>query len=257
MRDADRVGDLDLAAVGEPGGDDVLRDVARGVRGRAVDLRRVLARERAAAVRRGAAVGVDDDLAAGQAGVAHRPADHELAGRVDVDEVAGRRAASRRRGPSGRIGRSTCSIRSGLIIASGSSPSRCCVEIEHALDRDRALRAVAVDLVADRHLRLAVGPQVRQHVRLAHLGEPLGDAVRQHDRQRHQLARLVRRVAEHHPLVAGADACRAGRRRPGRAAPRTPCRRPARCRATARRSRRRRRRSRRRTRTWRACSRCS
>ena len=87
MRDADRVGDLDLAAVGEARGDDVLRHVARRVRGRAVDLRRILARERAAAVRRGAAVGVDDDLAPGQAGVAHRAADHELAGRVDVDEV--------------------------------------------------------------------------------------------------------------------------------------------------------------------------
>ena len=32
LRDADRVRDLDLAAVGEPGGDDVLRDVARRVR---------------------------------------------------------------------------------------------------------------------------------------------------------------------------------------------------------------------------------
>jgi hypothetical protein len=30
--------------------------------------------------------------------------------------------------------------------------------------------------------------------------------VREHDRQRHQLVGLVRRVAEHHPLVAGADA---------------------------------------------------
>ena len=79
MRDADRVGDLDLAAVGEAGRDDVLRHVARGVRGRAVDLGRILAREGAAAVRRGAAVGVDDDLASRQARVAHRPADHELA----------------------------------------------------------------------------------------------------------------------------------------------------------------------------------
>ena len=50
LRDADRVGDLHLAAVGEAGGDDVLGHVARGVGGRAVDLRRVLARERAAAV---------------------------------------------------------------------------------------------------------------------------------------------------------------------------------------------------------------
>src|SRR3989442_1006637 len=69
-------------------GDDVLRPVARRVGGRAVDLRRVLARERAAAVARRAAVGVDDDLPAGEASVTHRAADHELAGRVDVDEVA-------------------------------------------------------------------------------------------------------------------------------------------------------------------------
>ena len=100
MRDADRVGDLDLAAVGEPGGDDVLRHVARRVGGRAVDLRRVLARERAAAVAGGAAVGVDDDLAAGEAGVAHRPADHELAGRVARRRSPCRRAASRRRARS-------------------------------------------------------------------------------------------------------------------------------------------------------------
>ena len=76
---------------------------------------------------------------------------------------------------------------------------------EHALDLDRPLVAVLVDLVAHRHLRLAVGPQVRQHVGLAHLGEPVRDAVRELDRQRHQLLGLVRGVAEHHPLVAGAD----------------------------------------------------
>ena len=54
VRDADRVGDLQLAAAGQAGGDDVLRHVAGGVGGRAVDLRRVLARERAAAVPGGA-----------------------------------------------------------------------------------------------------------------------------------------------------------------------------------------------------------
>src|SRR4051812_29687487 len=50
VRDADRVRDLDLDAIGETGGDEVLGDVARGVGGAAVDLRRGLARERAAAV---------------------------------------------------------------------------------------------------------------------------------------------------------------------------------------------------------------
>src|SRR4029078_13176790 len=59
--------------------------VARHVARRAIDLRRILARERAAAVRRRAAVGVDDDLAAGAAGVAVRAADHEAPGRVDQD----------------------------------------------------------------------------------------------------------------------------------------------------------------------------
>src|SRR5581483_6564095 len=39
----------------------------------------------AAAVWRGAAVGVDDDLAAGHAGIAVRPADDEAPGRVDVN----------------------------------------------------------------------------------------------------------------------------------------------------------------------------
>src|SRR6185369_3295130 len=83
-RHADRVADLNLAAVGNARGDDVLGDVARSVGGRAVDFRRILARERAAAVTGPAAVGVYDDLAPGQAAVADRTADDEHAGRVDV-----------------------------------------------------------------------------------------------------------------------------------------------------------------------------
>ena len=61
---ADRVGQLHQRAISEAGRDDVLGDVARHVARRAIDLGRILARERAAAVRRRAAVGVDDDLAA-------------------------------------------------------------------------------------------------------------------------------------------------------------------------------------------------
>ena len=72
MRDADRIRDLHFAAFGKPGRNDVLRNVARGVRRRTVDLRRVLAGERAAAVTRHPAVRIGDDLAAGEAGVALR-----------------------------------------------------------------------------------------------------------------------------------------------------------------------------------------
>src|SRR5437764_869652 len=64
--DADGIGDLDLATAGGASGDDVLGHPPGRIRGRAVDLARVLAREGTAAVPGGAAVGVDDDLAAGE-----------------------------------------------------------------------------------------------------------------------------------------------------------------------------------------------
>ncbi len=80
---ADRVSDLDQATVGETGRHHVLGEIARGIGGRAIDLGRILAGEGAAAVRGVAAVGVDDDLAAGQAAIAVGSADHEVAGRVD------------------------------------------------------------------------------------------------------------------------------------------------------------------------------
>src|SRR5438128_317104 len=70
VRDADRVRELHLAALRQLRRHDVLGDVARHVGGAPVDLRGVLAAERAAAVPPVAAVGVDDDLPAGEAAVA-------------------------------------------------------------------------------------------------------------------------------------------------------------------------------------------
>src|SRR5690606_20359327 len=81
---ADGIGELDRAALGEAGGDEVLGQVAGGVSCRAVELGRVLAAERPTAGRGRAAISVDEDLAAGEAGVAVRPADLAAAGRVDV-----------------------------------------------------------------------------------------------------------------------------------------------------------------------------
>ena len=92
-RDADRVGDLHFAAIGQAGRHDVLRDPSRRVRRRTVDLGGIFSGERAAAVTRHPAVRVGDDLAPGQAGVALRAADDEASGRVDVDaRVLGRAA---------------------------------------------------------------------------------------------------------------------------------------------------------------------
>src|SRR5690606_20941542 len=56
-RHADGVGDLDLASLRQPGGDDVLGDITPGVRRRAVDLGRIFPREGATAVAAGPAVG--------------------------------------------------------------------------------------------------------------------------------------------------------------------------------------------------------
>ncbi len=62
-----------------------LADVARGIGGAAVHLGRVLAGEGAAAVAGVAAVGIHDDLAAGQAAVPRGPPMTKAAGGVDVN----------------------------------------------------------------------------------------------------------------------------------------------------------------------------
>ena len=72
LGDADGVGKLDFGAIGEAGGDDVLGDIAGNVGSGAIDLGRIFAAESAAAVTACTAVAVDDDLAAGKAGVEDR-----------------------------------------------------------------------------------------------------------------------------------------------------------------------------------------
>ena len=79
---ADGVGELDFAAVGEAGGDDVFGNPSGCVGTAAVDFGAVFAAEGAATVPAHAAVGVDDNFATGQAGVAHRAADDKATCRV-------------------------------------------------------------------------------------------------------------------------------------------------------------------------------
>src|SRR5690606_26784106 len=85
LGDADGVGQLHLALLRDAGGHDVLGNVARQVGSRTVNLGGVLAGEGTATVACIAAVGVDDDLASGQAAVTVGTADHEAAGGVDVE----------------------------------------------------------------------------------------------------------------------------------------------------------------------------
>ncbi len=204
MCDSDRVRDVDFASIREPRRDQVLRHVACRIGRRAIDLGRILAGERSAPMTRRATVGVDDDLATRQPSVAHRPAQHELAGRVDEDEVTvvHQPLLVVQVGRKDRVQDAFDDVRLDQVLR--RDPVGVLRRDEHALDLNGPLPPILVDLVADRHLRLAVRPQVRELACLAHLREPLADLVREHDRKGHQLVRLVRRVPEHHALVAGA-----------------------------------------------------
>src|SRR5262249_55699223 len=156
-----------------------------------VDLARVLAAERAAPVAPVAAVGVDDDLAAGEPAVALRAADAELPGRVDVVHRLLVEELRRHdllhhvlddRLPEGRVGDVGAMLRGD----------------------DDGLRAHGLAVpVLDGHLALAIGEQEGQLPRLAGLRELLPDAVRRVDGEGHVLLGLVAGEAEHHALVAG------------------------------------------------------
>ena len=85
MSNADSVSKLNFAAVCDSGGYNVLRNVTSHVGRASVNLCRVLAGERTAAVTGISAVGVNDNLSACQSAVAHRTADNESSCRVDVN----------------------------------------------------------------------------------------------------------------------------------------------------------------------------
>ena len=142
---------------------------------------------------RHAAVSVDDDLAAREARITLRATDDELARRVhevlrirrqklcrndDLDDLFDHILADRRQ----------VDFR---IVLRGD---------DDGIDGD----GLAV-LVAHRHLRLAVGAQVAEFAALTHLCKATRQTMRECDRQRHELGRLVRRIAKHHALIARAD----------------------------------------------------
>jgi hypothetical protein len=76
---ANGISKLNGAACGQASGNDILRQIARDISGRTVNLCRILAGKRTAAMRGCAAISVDNDFAASQASIAIRPADFEAA----------------------------------------------------------------------------------------------------------------------------------------------------------------------------------
>ena len=205
---ADDVGELHLTDVGQFGRHHALGDVARHVGRRAVHLARVLAGEGAAAVTAHAAVGVDDDLAAGQAGVGLGAAVQEGAGGVDEDHRAVQLVAL---GVHQAVGQQAVGDdRLDDVLDEGGAQvvelqGGAVVRGNHQVgDGHRH-----VVLVLHRHLRLAVGVQAGHDALLAHLGQAPGEPVGKVDGRRHQFrihvvqAGFLGGVAEHHALVAG------------------------------------------------------
>src|SRR5262249_16288591 len=84
LGDADGIGQLYFATFRQAGSDGVFSDVTRDIGSRAIHLGGIFAGEGAAAVPAHATVGIHDDLASGQAGIAHGAADYEAAGGIDV-----------------------------------------------------------------------------------------------------------------------------------------------------------------------------
>ena len=195
VRHADGVRHLDLALTRQPGGHDVLGHIARGVGGAAVDFGRILSAESATAVRTGAAVGVHDDLASGQAAVALRTANHEAAGRIDqVLRVFQPLRWNHRlddafhHGFDERGFHRVAHTHLGAVLAGN----------------DNGLHAVRAAIhIAHGDLRLGIGAQKRQSAVLAQFGLALHQAVGVVDRCGHQLGRFIAGIAEHHALVAG------------------------------------------------------
>ena len=140
-----------------------------------------------------AAVGVHDDLAAGQTGVAHRPADHESPRGVDV--ILGVRVQQTAR--NHRLDHVSQDFRAQLII-----PDRLGVlgGDDHRIHTER----LSVLIVFNRNLGFSVGTKVRAGSVLANFRKSLGELVGQQDRGGHQFGIFVYGETEHHALVTSA-----------------------------------------------------
>src|SRR5699024_6465935 len=158
---ADGVGQLDVAPPGQARRHDVLGDVPGHVGGGAVHLGGVLAGEAPAAVAGGAAVGVHDDLPAGEAAVPHGAANDEAASGIDVELGGAVDVLRRDDGLHHRLD-------DGLPQLLGG-------DLRAVLGGDHdggTAQDVALPVVLHGDLALAVGPQPAEFPVLAHGGQP-------------------------------------------------------------------------------------
>ena len=153
-------------------------------------------------MRAAAAVGVDNDLATGQAAVALRTAHHEAAGRVDEELCALK--------PFGGHHRTDDVFNDSFdefgLHAHAVAPFGRVLSREH----DRVgCHGLAV-FVAQRHLTLGVGAQVGHCAVTAQLALTQHQLVSVINGCGHERGGFIARIAEHQTLVAGTDCERIG-----------------------------------------------
>ena len=161
----------------------ILGDLPGHVRAGAVDLRRILPGERPTAVTAHAAVGVADDFSAGDAGVGEAATGYKSAGWVyQHTEIF---------------------IQAVRFRDLTHDPL---TQITHVFGIDVLLMLCADQKGVDALFPVVIGDlgfRVRQQSRVIPVLQP-GDCLgRQYERQRQHLRGFVRRVPEHHALVAG------------------------------------------------------
>ena len=203
---ADGIGQLDQDFIGYAGGYQVLGDVTGHVGGAAVHLGRVLAAEGSAAVRPLPAIGVHDDLAAGQAGIAVRAADDEFPGGVHVEgeipvEQGGRLVGKQGLHPGeddifhiGADPRKHILVRGEFVVLGGQD------------DGMNAGGTAGLSVIFNGVLAFGIRSQVGHYLGtvVAQAGQDLQGQVRQIQRQRHVVFGVAAGVPEHHALVTGA-----------------------------------------------------
>src|SRR5215470_3040044 len=140
-----------------------------------------------------ASIGINNDLAAGEAGVAHRTTNDEAAGRIDVilgvlvEQVAWDYG----------LDDILENLGAQLVIAHQFGV------LSGNYDRVNT-EGFAVGIVLDSHLGFAIRPQVRTESVLANFGEAVGKFVSEQNRSWHQFGVFIHGKAEHHALVARA-----------------------------------------------------
>ena len=139
-----------------------------------------------------ATVGIDDDLAPGQAGVPRGAAQHKAAG--GVDEVLG--VVRKQLCGNFRADNIGHHVPGNLLLG----------HLRSMLGGNdhRIHRHGAAVLVGHGYLALSVRPQVGQGAVLSHLGQAAGQTVGQGDGHGHHFGGLVTGKTEHHALVARA-----------------------------------------------------